>query len=74
MPVVILNREGLLQGTTQDGEYRCYAEVSAESLEEHEQLLDRIVQYAFDRLHVRRLEVRILDSVGEQRGLKQAGC
>lgn len=74
MPVVILNREGLLQEITPDGETRCYAEVSTESLAEHEQLLDRIVQFAFDRLHVRRLEVRILDSVSEARGLKQAGC
>ncbi len=72
--MVILNKEGLLQETTQDGETRCYAEVSAESLEEHAQLLDRIVSFAFDRLHVRRLEVRILDSVSEQRGLKQVGC
>lgn len=72
--MIILNKEGLLQETTQDGELRCYAEVSPESLEEHEQLLDRIVQFAFDRLHVRRLEVRILDTVSEQRGLKQVGC
>jgi len=72
--VVILNREGLVQETTHDGQPHCYAEVSAEALAEHEYLLDRIVSFAFDRLHVRRLEVRVLDTFNESNRLKQTSC
>ena len=72
--MVILNREGLVQETTQDGQPRCYAEVSAESLEEYDHLLDRIVSFTFDRLQVRRLEVRVLDTFKESNRLRQTSC
>lgn len=62
--MVILKKDGLVeeQPPSEEGTYRCYAEVSAESLEQQSNLLDKIISFAFDRVGARRLEVRVLDA------------
>ena len=42
-----------------------YAEVPTGSLDEQSQLVEQVVQFAFDTLGVRHLDVRVLSTSGE---------
>lgn len=66
--MIIQNRDGTLVEYTprprppKQPAHDYYAAVPAALINEHDSLIDRIVQMAFDVLHVRRLTVRVYDT------------
>ncbi len=64
--MIIQNRDGSFVG---DGEpenplirQRIYAELPAPVVHEHTSLIERLINYAFDAIGVRHVEVRVLDA------------
>jgi hypothetical protein len=45
----------------QHDEQSYYAEVSKESLEEHDDLMEQIIEHAFETLNVQHLDLRVID-------------